>query len=63
MKGAQRVMTDMSGERFWTVIAEQEVETLEQYLDLSRQTMTDARVQKIYGGANELMKELIARTM
>ena len=24
---------------------------------------TDARVQKIYGGANEIMKELIARTL
>ena len=24
---------------------------------------TDARVQKIYGGTNEIMKELIARSM
>jgi acyl-CoA dehydrogenase len=24
---------------------------------------TDARVQKIYGGTNEVMKELIARTL
>jgi long-chain-acyl-CoA dehydrogenase len=24
---------------------------------------TDSRVQKIYGGTNEIMKEIIARTM
>jgi len=56
MKGAQRVMTDMSGERFWTVIAEQEVETLEQCLDLSRRTMTDPRVQKIMQGYHDLVE-------
>src|SRR5205823_5296242 len=55
-KGSQRVMTDMSGERFWTVVSEQEVETLEQYLELTRQTMTDARVQKIMQGYHDFVE-------
>jgi hypothetical protein len=49
-------MTDMSGERFWTVIAEQTVDSLEKYLVLSRQTMSDARFQKIMQGYHELVE-------
>lgn len=61
MKGAgfkheQRVMTDMSGERFWTVIAETPVENLTEYLDLARQTMTDPRAQKIMQGYHEFVE-------
>jgi len=56
LKEPQRVMTDMSGESFWTVVAEQNVESLEQYLDLSRQTMTDPRVQKIMQGYHEFVE-------
>ena len=56
LKEPQRVMTDMSGESFWTVVAEQNVESLEQYLDLSRQTMTDPRVQKVMQGYHELVE-------
>ena len=54
-KEPPRVMTDMSGERYWTVISEQPVETLEQYLELSRQTMTDPRVQKIMQGYHDFV--------
>ena len=56
LKEPQRVMTDMSGESFWTVVAEQNVDSLEQYLDLSRQTMTDPRVQKIMQGYHEFVE-------
>jgi hypothetical protein len=55
-KEGQRVMTDMSGERFWTVVSEQPVESLEQYLQLTRQTMTDPRVQKIMQGYHEFVE-------
>ncbi len=51
-----RVMTDMSGERFWTVIWEQETPTLEQYLEITRQTMTDPRVQKIMHGYHDFVE-------
>lgn len=42
-----RVFTDVSGERFWTVVAETEVEDLKQYAEMSRQTMTDKNFQKV----------------
>jgi hypothetical protein len=55
-KEPQRVMTDMSGAQYWTVIVEQPVCTLEQYLDLTRQTMTDPRVQKIMQGYHDIVE-------
>ncbi|MBI2833776.1 MAG: hypothetical protein HYX76_05050 [Acidobacteria bacterium] len=48
-----RILTDMSGERFWTVVSEQAVDKLEDYLNLTRQTMTDPRVQKIMQGYHD----------
>ena len=56
MTEPQRIMTDMSGECFWTVVAEQNVPSLEQYLEMSRQTMTDPRVQKIMQGYHDLVE-------
>jgi hypothetical protein len=55
-KEPQRVMTDMSGERFWTVVSEQPVESLELYLQLTRQTMTDPRVQQIMQGYHDFVE-------
>jgi len=52
----QRVLTDMSGEPYWTVVSEQEVENLSQYLDGSRQMMADPRVQKIMQGYHEFVE-------
>ena len=52
-----RIMTDMAGgERFWTVVWEQETPSLEKYLDIARQTTADARVQKIMEGYHELVE-------
>jgi hypothetical protein len=55
-KGSQRVMTDMSGERYWTVVSETEVDGVEQYFDMTRQTMTDARMQKIMQGYHDFVE-------
>ena len=55
-KEPQRVMTDMSGERFWTVVSEVPVESLENYLQLTRQTMSDPRVQKIMQGYHDFVE-------
>ena len=55
-KEPQRVMTDMSGERFWTVVSEVPVDSLENYLQLTRQAMTDPRAQKIMQGYHELVE-------
>ena len=50
-----RIMTDVSGEHFWTVVSEQDVDNLEQYVELTRQTMSDARVQKVMAGYHDLV--------
>ena len=55
-KEAATVMTDMAGERYWTVVSEQPVDSLEQYLVVSRQTMTDPRVQKIMQGYHDCVE-------
>ncbi len=56
LKGSQRVLTDMSGERYWTVVSEMTVDALDDYLAMSRQTMTDPRMQKIMQGYHEFVE-------
>lgn len=51
-----RVLTDVSGERYWTVIAEQEVENLEDYTEMSRKTMTDKNLQKVMKDYHNLVE-------
>jgi hypothetical protein len=51
-----RIMTDMSGEPFWTVVWEQAVPSLDQYIEQTRQTMTDQRFQKIMQGYHDLVE-------
>ncbi|HLF13598.1 MAG TPA: hypothetical protein VI932_01745 [Bacteroidota bacterium] len=50
-----RILTDVSAERYWTVVAEMEVENLEEYVEESRSTMTDKEMQKIMKGYHELV--------
>ena len=50
-----RVMTDMSGEQFWTVVWEQETANLEQYVEMARQSMSDPRLQKIMTGYHDFV--------
>jgi hypothetical protein len=42
-----RIMTDVAGERFWTVIAEQEVKDLDEHAQLARQAMSDPDIQRV----------------
>ncbi len=51
-----RVMTDFSGERYWTVISETEVEDLGQHLERGRQAMNDPRFQKIMQGYHDFVE-------
>jgi hypothetical protein len=48
-----RVMTDISAERYWTVVSEMEVESLQQYEDMSRRTMGMKEFQEIMKGYHE----------
>jgi hypothetical protein len=55
--GAMRVMTDVSAERYWTVVAEVEVDSLEKYAEQSRQSMQMKEFQEAMGGYHDLVVE------
>ena len=54
--GSARVMTDISAERYWTVVSEIEVKGLEEYASTSRKSMSDKRFQKIMKGYHDLIQ-------
>lgn len=43
--GLMRVMTDVSAERYWTVVSETEVRSLEEYAEMSRKSMENPEFQ------------------
>ena len=53
--GTMRVMTDVSAERYWTVVAETEVETMEQHAELARKAMQMPEFQEAMKGYHDLV--------
>ncbi len=53
--GTMRIMTDMSAERYWTVVSETEVKSLEEYAAMSRKTTKDKNLQKAMKGYHDLL--------
>ncbi len=53
--GPMRVMTDVSAERYWTVVSEMEVESLEKYAEISRQSMSIKEFQEAMKGYHDLI--------
>ena len=53
--GPMRVMTDVSAERYWTVVSEMEVESLEQYTETSRKSMEIKEIQDVMKGYHDLV--------
>lgn len=53
--GAMRVMTDVSAERYWTVVSEMEVTSLEQYAETSRKSMSMPEFQEAMRGYHDLL--------
>jgi hypothetical protein len=53
---AMRVMTDVSGERFWTVIAEVEVADLGEYATQSRKAMDTKELKAIMKDYHDLVE-------
>jgi|SRR5215467_3940699 len=51
--GPMRVMTDVSAERYWTVVAEMEVESLEKYTEISRKSMENKEFQEAMKGYHD----------
>ncbi len=54
---SMRVSTDLSGERYWTVVSESEVENLDSYGEMSRKAMADPKFQKVMKNYHELVDE------
>jgi hypothetical protein len=55
--GPMRVMTDVSAERYWTVVGEMEVESLEKYAEVSRTSMQQKEFQDVMKGYHDLVVE------
>ena len=54
---SMRVTTDLSGERYWTVVSESEVKNLEEYGEMAQKSMADPKFQKIMKNYHELVDE------
>ncbi len=53
--GSMRVMTDVSAERYWTVVAETEVPSLEAFTEMSRKAMEVKEFQEAMKGYHDLI--------
>ena len=53
--GPMRVMTDVSAERYWTVVSEMEVANLEEYMETSRKSMENKEFQEAMKGYHDLI--------
>jgi hypothetical protein len=53
--GPMRIMTDMSAERYWTVVSEMEVPSLEQFTEMSRKVMQIKEFQDVMKGYHDLV--------
>lgn len=54
--GPMRVMTDVSAERYWTVVSEMEVASLEEYTKTSRESMQRKEFQETMKGYHDLIE-------
>jgi hypothetical protein len=54
--GQMRVMTDLTAERFWTVVAEVEVPDLEHYSKQSRQARENKDMRAVMDGYHDLVE-------
>ena len=53
--GTMRVMTDVSAERYWTVVSEMEVESIEKFTEMSRKSMENTEFQEAMKGYHDLL--------
>jgi hypothetical protein len=53
--GSMRVMTDVSAERYWTVVSEMEVSSLEQFTEMSQKSMEIKEFQEAMKGYHDLV--------
>ena len=53
--GKMRLMTDLTAERYWTVVAEMEAPSLEEYAEMSRKSMEVPEFQEAMKGYHDLV--------
>jgi hypothetical protein len=51
-----RLLTDVSGERFWTLIAEANVETVDEFFSMEQTLMRNESVRNAMAGYHELVE-------
>jgi hypothetical protein len=54
--GEMRIMTDVSAERYWTVVSEMEVPSIEEYTETSRKSMQTPEFQEAMKGYHDLIE-------
>ncbi len=58
-QGGMRLMTDMSGERYWTLVAEMEVESLAEFEKMMQGSDMTEEMQKEFGKIMEGYHDLV----
>jgi hypothetical protein len=53
--GNMRVMTDVSAEQYWTVVAEMEIESIDKYQEMTRKSMDIKELQDVMKGYHDLV--------
>jgi|SRR4029079_7144754 hypothetical protein len=53
--GKMRIMTDVSAERYWTVVSEMEVANMDKFGEMMRQTMDDKELQEVMKDYHDLV--------
>jgi hypothetical protein len=51
-----RLLTDVSGERFWTLVLESEFETLDGFREMEAHVLSDTRAQSAMTGYHDLVE-------
>jgi hypothetical protein len=54
--GKMRVLTDVSGERYWTLVAETEVESLEAFMTMGQEGEDAKKMCEIMEGYHDLVE-------
>jgi len=55
--GPMRVMTDISAERYWMVVSEMEIESLDKYAELTKKAMESREFQEAMKGYHDHVVE------
>jgi hypothetical protein len=61
--GRMRVMTDVSAERYWTVVSEMEVDSLEKHADIVKKTSGMKEFQDAMQGYHDLVDQGRAKSI